>query len=201
MASGRLPPLWALDGPRRYSFAWSCKGQLDDASPLRDYRRQVETLAMVHGYDGVGDFGANLYPLKTPSGSYGTVTAGRGIRWAQQFDCIYALLYPGPDGPVATERYEMFREGLELCEAILYVQNAIHQKQLSPELEQRARRYLYLQEKPGVMPKQIRGERDNAFNRGWFSAYYMLSVEDAKLLDLAGEVAKELEQEEVIGDR
>jgi hypothetical protein len=191
--SGRLPPLWALEGPRRYSFAWTSKGQLDDKSLLWEYRRQVENACM-GGYDGVGDFGANLYPLKTPSGSYGTVTAGRGTRWAQQFDCIYSLLYPAPDGPVATERYEMFREGLELYEASLYVQNAIHKKLLSAELEQRAKRYLYPQEKPGRMTQQIRGERDNTFNRGWFSATYMLAVEDAKLLDLAGEVARELEK-------
>ena len=48
-----------------------------------------------------------------------------------QYYAVHSLLYPGPDGPVATERYEMFREGLELSEAILYVQNAIHKKKLS----------------------------------------------------------------------
>lgn len=191
--SGKLPPLWTLDGPRRYSFVWTSKGQLDDKSPLREYRRQVEATGMMGGYDGVGDFGANLFPIKAANGAYTTVSAGRGTRWAQQYDCIFSLLYPGPDGAVATERYEMFREGLELCEAILFVQNAIHKKQLSADLEQRAKRYLHPQEKPALMTQQIRGERDNAFNRGWFSANYMMDVEDAKLLDLAGEVARELE--------
>jgi hypothetical protein len=33
-----------------------------------------------------------------------------------------------------------------------------------------------------------------AFQRGWFSARMISSVEDAKLLDLAGEVARDLER-------
>ena len=45
-------------------------------------------------------------------------------------------------------------------------------------------------------PQKVRqpvGERALALRRGWFSARMLSSVEDAKLLDLAGEVARELE--------
>ena len=92
-----------------------------------------------------------------------------------------ALLYPGPHGPVATESYEMFREGVELCEALLFIERAIQNKKLSPELQQRAESYLE--------------DRDNAFIKNWFLIGGMPGPEeDANLLDLAGEVARELGQ-------
>ena len=45
-----------------------------------------------------------------------TPAAGAGTGWVAPGRSTLALLYPGPDGPVATERYEMFREGVELCD-------------------------------------------------------------------------------------
>jgi len=38
------------------------------------------------------------------------------------------------------------------------------------------------------------GERDRAFNGGWFGARYTQAEEDAKLLNPAGEVAEELQE-------
>jgi hypothetical protein len=36
-----------------------------------------------------------------------------------------ALIAPGPDGPLATVRYEMFREGLQEAEARLVIEKAL----------------------------------------------------------------------------
>jgi hypothetical protein len=80
---------------------------------------------------------------------------------------------------VATERFEMFREGVELAEAILFIERAIQEKKLSGDLQKRANRYL--------------DERGEAFIKGWFGVRYIQAEEDAKLLDLAGKVAKELQ--------
>jgi hypothetical protein len=88
-----------------------------------------------------------------------------------------AILYPGPDGPVATERFEMFREGVELCEAVLFVQRAVADKKLSADLQQRSARYLAA--RGGTL-------------RNDFVARFIPSEEDAKLLGLADEVAREL---------
>jgi hypothetical protein len=79
---------------------------------------------------------------------------------------------------VATERFEMFREGVELAEALLYIEQAVREKKLSADLQQRANRYL--------------DERGEGFVKSWFGVRYMQSEEDAKLLGLAGEVALEL---------
>lgn len=36
-----------------------------------------------------------------------------------------ALLAPGPSGPVATPRYEVFRKGIQLCEARTLIERAL----------------------------------------------------------------------------
>ena len=92
------------------------------------------------------------------------------------------MLYPGPDGPVATERYEMFREGVEIAETLLFIEWAIQEKKLSPALQQKAEKALEA--------------RSNAFIMDWFTIRDMPGAEeDAKLLGLAGEVARELGRE------
>jgi hypothetical protein len=81
---------------------------------------------------------------------------------------------------VSTERFEMFREGVELAEALLFVEQAIQQKKLSADLLRRAKDYL-----------DVRGA---AFVKSWCGLRYMQSEEDAKLLDLADEVARGIEK-------
>jgi hypothetical protein len=129
------------------------------------------------GYDGIGQIGADLFPLKKPSGGYAATGAGRGTGWAYQGTTL-SLLYPGPDGPVATERFEMLREGVQLCEAVLVLRRAVADKKLSSDLQQRTERYL--------------ASRDKTINQGDFVPWFIQTEEDAKLLGLAGEVALEL---------
>ena len=91
---------------------------------------------------------------------------------------IMALLYPGPDGPVATERYEALREGMQLTEALLDIEQAIAANQADPigaDLLRRATRY--------------RDERNEAFAYGWFGPRTVQAEDDRERLDLAGEMA------------
>jgi hypothetical protein len=91
-----------------------------------------------------------------------------------------SLLYPGPDGPVATERFEMFRESVELTEALLFIEQAVAEKKLSEDLQKRANAYL--------------DYRGKAFVERWYVLRNMPGEDDGKLLELAGEVAKELQR-------
>jgi hypothetical protein len=91
-----------------------------------------------------------------------------------------SILYPGPDGPVTTERFEMVREGVELTEALLFIERAIQEKKLSAELQRRA--------------EQALEARSRAFIMDWFCIRDMPAEEDGRLLDLAGEVAKEAQK-------
>ncbi len=142
-----------------YRWSWN------DSTPLNDQRRVGEDIIM-SGRDGISDFGVN----------------GGGCGWPAGPEVSQlAMLYPGPDGPVATERFEMFREGVELAEALIFIERAIQEKKLSPELQQKAEKALEA--------------RSNAFIKDWFTLRDMPGAEeDAKLLGLAGEVARELGQ-------
>jgi hypothetical protein len=65
-----------------------------------------------------------------------------------------ALFSPGPDGAVFNQRMEMFREGVQVAEAIVLLQRAQEEKRVTPELsrkidellDERARYYLRAQE-------------------------------------------------------
>jgi hypothetical protein len=180
---GARQPLWILDKPRRNTFINDCRNFHREEYPMHRMRLLVENYGANYyggGYDGVGDFGADLFPLKRPVGGYYIPGASSGSGWASDHRSTLALLYPGSNGPVATERYEMLREGMELCEAALFVKNVLEKKKdlLPRALQQRA--------------KSCMLERDTALNRVTFSARFMPGEEDAKLLDLAGEVAQAL---------
>jgi len=156
-----------------YRLTWS------DSSPLTDIRRVQEDVIM-SGHDGVSDFGVDLFGFKRPDGSYVSpyslcLASGPGMTQM-------SLLYPGPDGPVATERFEMFREGVEIAEALIFIERAIQEKKLSPELQHKAEKALEA--------------RSQAFIMNWFTVRDMPGAEeDAKLLGLAGEVARGMGRE------
>jgi hypothetical protein len=182
VAPGPRQPLWMLDKPRRNTFINDCRNFQREEYPLHRMRTLVENYGVNYGYgyDGVGDFGADLFPLKRPVGGYYIPGASSGSGWASDHRSSLAILYPSSNGPVATERFEMLREGVELCEAVLFVRNALAKKKdlLPHALQQRAKRCLL--------------ERDDAFNRVAFRVRCMPGEEDEKLLDLAGEVARAL---------
>jgi hypothetical protein len=194
-------PAWLLDGPRRSTIIWTARMLQSDYSPLREIRRLEELYGLMAGYDGLGEFGADLFPIKTPVGGYATPAAGAGTGWVSPGRSTLALLYPGPDGPMATERFEMFREGTELCEAVLFIRQNLVSENLIAGLQRKAKDYLYQPEEEGASGMHHRrwakagseaeGKRLTAFNRGAFVARYMQAEEDARLLDLAGEVVED----------
>jgi hypothetical protein len=108
---------------------------------------------IMRGHDGVGDFGIDVFPLPDPNrpGAYYHLDV---TRCAVGPDCsTKSLLAPGPEGPIATERFEMFREGVQLAEAILYLQRSLEAKRINSELAERVDRYL--------------NERSEMFLRDW----------------------------------
>lgn len=166
-----------LPQPRRLTFANAYRGNLNDQSLLPLCRGIGEEMVR-SGIDGVCDFGVDLFPLKTKVGGYATLAVARGMNISPPGRSTAALLYPGPDGPVATERFEAFREGMEVAEVVLFIETALAEKKLGADLAARASRYL--------------DERAEALVGGRFSYRHMQATEDAKLLELAGAVAREL---------
>jgi len=74
---------------------------------------------------------------------------------------------------VATERFETFREGVQIAEAILFLQRALQSKSIGGELAQQVDRYL--------------DERGQAYLREWWSGW---PARDERLFELAQKVAR-----------
>jgi hypothetical protein len=168
----------ALLQDRPVFFCNEYRGNWRDFSPLTLQRRVGEDIIM-SGRDGVSDFGADLFMSRDAKGN---LQKPGGPDWPSgPGRTQHAMLYPGPDGPVASERYEMFREGVEIAETLIFIERAIQEKKLSPELQQKA--------------EQALEARSQAFIMDWFTIRDMPGAEeDAKLLSLAGEVAREVEK-------
>ena len=137
----------ASPGPRgtkgrlkeNFSFCGHARGQHRDWHPLWVPRTICELIIM-KGNHGIDPLGADLWPLPDRRGRM------RGRTWRAYAlgpqNSALAYLAPGKDGPVATERYEAFREGVQICEALVYLQRAADSGKLSPELTAKANKAL-----------------------------------------------------------
>ena len=74
-----------------------------------------------------------------------------------------ALLGPGPDGPVATARFEVLREGVQECEARIAIERAMAEGKLSDELAARCRDLIAERNRAiamGLSPHKAEGFQD-----------------------------------------
>jgi len=149
------------------------RGRHRDNSPVVRLRHLPEEMIM-RGHDGVGQLGAGLFPLESSrKGRYYHLSRRRGGLGPE---CSTRdFLAPGPEGPVVTERYEMFREGVQLCEAILFLERSLLKEKITGDLAERVNKYL-----------DARGTaRINDWREGQFSR-------DEQLFALAAEAARAL---------
>jgi hypothetical protein len=180
---GRLAPRGgrALLKPRPSIWCDTARTRHRDWSPLIVIRNLPEEVIQ-RGHDGVGDFGSDLFPVKKEKGGFYCLGNGRGTGGPN--DAQRAILAPGPDGAVSTERFENFREGVELSEAVLFLEKTLQDKKLSGELEQKVNRYL---DERGEVFTKFWYDRGFAFINAWAPAG--LADRDARLLALCAEVA------------
>ncbi|MCG3179111.1 MAG: hypothetical protein BIFFINMI_01442 [Phycisphaerae bacterium] len=173
----------ALLGPRPSLWCDTARTRHRDFSPLNVIHNLPEEVVM-RGMDGVGDFGGDLFPVENASrpGRYYCLGNGRGTGGPN--DAQRAILAPGDNGAISTERFEEFREGTEIAEAVLFLQNALNQKKMSDELAGKVNAFLE--------------QRGQTFIRDWYDRGYAYInrwsiagqfAADAELLDLAAQVA------------
>lgn len=124
---GHVKPGFAIGGHAR--------GRHREWFDLWIYRALNEEMLMrsCHGSDPMG---ADLWPTRDErgrivTGSWQAYALGPG-------NCTKALLGPGEDGAVATERFEAFREGVQIAEAILFIQRALDGGKLPADLAAKA---------------------------------------------------------------
>jgi hypothetical protein len=115
-------------------FSYARNRHYDD-SPMWLLRLLPEEM-ILKAHHGVGPLGGDSWPLPEPvrEGRYYVLgdTSALGPNCSTR-----ALLAPGPDGPVATERFEAFREGVQICEVIIALDRALQEKQIDGELAKR----------------------------------------------------------------
>ena len=122
-----------------FSFCGHARGQHRDWHALWVPRTICELLLM-KGNHGVDPLGADLWPMPDHRGRMRCRT-WRAYALGPQNSAL-AYLAPGKDGPVATERYEAFREGVQICEVLVYLQRAADSGKLGPELTAKANKAL-----------------------------------------------------------
>jgi len=134
--------------PRGYRGLWkkgrwlACCGfarnRHGERAPLVVYRSLPEEMIMRH-HHGVFPLGEDLWALYRANGRRwnvsGTSALGPGCS-------TKALLAPGPDGALPTERFEMVRESTEACEAILYLDRGLAEGRITGDLAGRVNRAL-----------------------------------------------------------
>jgi hypothetical protein len=77
---------------------------------------------------GIGPVGADFWNLTAAEKGPRTGTGpleNISTNLSMHMNSAAALLAPGPDGPVTTARFEIFREGLQVCEAHAVIEKAL----------------------------------------------------------------------------
>jgi len=114
-----------------------------DHYPLTTYRLAPE-VNITGGQRGVGRIGLDSWPvLKNVRGVRATRVTERYPKasW-RNLNITDALLAPGPDGPLGTARFEMLREGVQECEARIFIQTALDRGKLPAALADECRAVL-----------------------------------------------------------
>lgn len=148
---GAYPCPWKQAGTRlEWGFVRvgvGCIYALYDMSPLVVHRVVSES-ALQGNLNGIGRVGGDFWPL--PGRKRGVFDSLAGGSHMGMSASTLALLSAGPDGPAPNERFEMLREGVQICEAMVFIQKALDGKKLDEELvrrceevlDQRARYYI-----------------------------------------------------------
>jgi len=95
---------------------------------------------LMRGQHGIDPFGVELWPINDEKDP-----VVRGLwNFAAQgpSHAFVAILAPAPDGPVPTERFEALREGVQIAEAMLFLQRALDDKKIDGDLADRANKTL-----------------------------------------------------------
>jgi len=114
---------------RGFIRATSMRQYVKDSSHLLFYRLAPD-VACTPETLGIARIGFDYWEAQ------GYTLIGAYERWNKLFrNNPRALIAPGPQGPLATVRYQMFREGIQETEARLYIAQALHRDAMTPFLD------------------------------------------------------------------
>ncbi|MFH0982729.1 MAG: glycoside hydrolase domain-containing protein [Planctomycetota bacterium] len=145
--------------------------------------------------NGAGRMPADFWPvLKSAHSSWGSASRGLAARYPEEsnwkqlnFDGAY--LHPGPAGAVSTLRFEVIRQGLQECEARIFIESALLDKaqraNLGAEMAERCQALL------DERTRALRGAGEGtAGDYGFVASGWQERA--GKIYELAGEAARKL---------
>ena len=137
-----LPPIWTYRTRPAVAFI---RHNFDDRLSLLKYRTMAER-ALYCGTRGIGRIGLDFWDVTADAQG-----RPRNIynRWphsscAQREPNLFRLAGAGPDGPIATVRFEQFRQGVQDTEATVFLSRAVGEQaeKLGADLADECRRLL-----------------------------------------------------------
>ncbi len=156
--------------------------RISDGVPLVVYRAASEG-AMQGNLNGIGRVGLNFWPLPGKGRRQSDSLAG-GSHYSVRASFM-ALLSRGPVGPMVNERFETFREGMQIAEAVAFIRRALDSGKMSPELAERSMNLLDDRARYYIRTRQ--GQRAL-----WLAYASGSTARDEALFALCTEVAKAL---------
>ncbi|MFB3891081.1 MAG: glycoside hydrolase domain-containing protein [Phycisphaerae bacterium] len=116
---------------------------MTDNWPITTYRIAPE-VNITGGQRGLGRMGLDYWSvLRNSRGERaGQVWQRYPKAYWRNLNITLSLLAPGPDGPIATARFEMLREGVQECEARIFIQTAIDGGKLPADLADACKKVL-----------------------------------------------------------
>jgi len=112
------------------------RGGFRDHHPLSAYRAAGEGM-LQRNLHGFGRLGGDFWPV--PMGKEGRLGHLSDTRYALGHAInVIAMISPGPDGAIANERVEAFREGVQIAETIAFVRQSLDDKKVEGQLATRA---------------------------------------------------------------
>lgn len=164
---------------------WRCEWELSR-------HRGIPEEEIRWGHDGVSDFGVDFFPVRGAGGRIYALGNGRGTGGP---NCsTLAILSPGDDGPTVNERFEALREGMQIAEAIIFVQKGIDSGKLPPDLADRANKVL--EERVKRLTDSFLPQPGSSGNLRFEESVYMEKAEEREneLFAVAGEISKTLKK-------
>jgi hypothetical protein len=169
--------------------------------PISSYRMLGE-LNIAGSQRGFARIGADFWPvLKDKRGRLSSLPGCYPETIWRNLDVRSCVFSPGSDGAVSTHRYEMLVEGIQECEARIFIEKAILDKKIDGALAAKCRKVLDDRLAPIRMGTSILAQSPDADNT-WWNWPGLLGYEyfvgsgwqerSAELFDAAAEVAAQV---------
>lgn len=185
-----LPPFWKFRG--RADTAYDRISSHEGAVGLTWYR-DTATKSIMTGTQGIGRIGLDFWDvLAAKSEGSGGVGSEFTIynrfpfsSCAQREPSLKKMTMPGPNGAATTVMYEAFCEGIQDCEALLYISDAVDNQaaKLGPELTAEGRQ---------VMVDLVRYHASAGWGSFYDSANFNWQDLSRRLYECAARIGKKL---------